>query len=488
MNEFVPRLAWSEFVYDLQKLLRQNEINTPLYIVGGSVRDAYRRAEITDIDIAVNGDALKIARQVADWLDADIYIMDRERGVARVFINTVDGALLIDFARFRGPTLEDDLRDRDFTINAMAADLGGDLTRLIDPLGGLRDLRGKVLRICAEGAIAADPIRALRAVRQSTQLGLRIHPDSLVAIRPGAEGLALSSRERVRDEFFKLLGLEKASRGLRVLQHLGLLCKIIPDFQPFITGLVPAQQGNDTQSNMFTVVERMTAILTSIGERRTDNTAAAFDLGMLVVQLDRFRPQLRQHINRSYGNARNHQQLLVLAALLKNPSSSAASDGQARKPRQIARTVSRSLRLSLDEEKRLISMLGSTPDLRGRRPWSDLELHRFWFRLGENGIDALLLAVAGEMAKHGAKLDQSAWLRIVENVTISLDTYYNHRERVVNPDLFLKGNDVMDLLAIDEGPVVGKLLMALREAQVLGDVTSIDAARGFVKRRYAELR
>ena len=151
MNEFAPRLTWSDFVYDLQKLFRQNEIKTPLYIVGGSVRDAYLRAEITDIDIAVNGDALKIARQVADWLDADIYIMDRERGVARVFVKSDDGTFLLDFARFRGPKLADDLRDRDFTINAMAADLGGDLTRLIDPLGGLPDLRGKVLRICGRG-------------------------------------------------------------------------------------------------------------------------------------------------------------------------------------------------------------------------------------------------------------------------------------------------------------------------------------------------
>ena len=88
--------------------------------------------------------------------------------------------------------------------------------------------------------------------------------------------------------------------------------------------------------------------------------------------------------------------------------------------------------------------------------------------------------MAGELAKHGAKLDQSYWLQVVENVTIALDTYYNHHERVVNPALFLKGSDVMHLLAIDEGPMVGKLLVALREAQVLGDVTSIEAARGFI--------
>ena len=97
----------------------------------------------------------------------------------------------------------------------MAADLLGDLSRLIDPLDGLRDLRAKVLTRCAPQALSDDPVRCLRAIRQSTQLGLKIHPDTLADIRMNAGALTETSPERIRDEFFKLLALNDASRAIR---------------------------------------------------------------------------------------------------------------------------------------------------------------------------------------------------------------------------------------------------------------------------------
>ena len=221
MGETAARLAWTDFLYDLAELLRADGVETPLYLVGGAVRDAYLRGPIQDIDIAVAGDAIATARQAADWLGADIYIMDRERGVARVFVNSADHVTTIDFANLRGETLAADLQDRDFTLNAMAADLLGDMEALIDPLGGAADLNRKILRRCSANSIANDPIRALRAVRLSAQFDLKIHPDTAADIRGHASGMAATSGERIRDEFFKLLGLDRAARALRVLQHLG---------------------------------------------------------------------------------------------------------------------------------------------------------------------------------------------------------------------------------------------------------------------------
>ncbi len=485
MSDAGPLLEWSEFVYDLQRLLREKGVATPLYVVGGAVRDAYKRAGITDVDIAVDGDALRIAKKVADWLDADIYIMDRERGVARVFVKRESGAILLDFARFRGATLYDDLINRDFTVNALAADLLGDLSILIDLLGGERDLREGVLRRCSPNAIEEDPVRALRAVRQSTQLGLKIHPATLSDVRQFAPGLSQISPERIRDEFFKLLALDKAARGLRVLQHLGILQRILPDQFGLKRATEKSPQQLDAWSRSLRMTERMCAILTAVSERRTDNSAAAFDLGMLVIQLDRFRGQLQQRLSRSYGNGRRHKELLVLAALLSNLGELDSSRDREQLSLS-AKAVSGALRLTLEEGRQLSLAMSKYHVVLDESEWSLLAHHRFWFGLGEAGIDAIFLAAAVYLGAQGAKMQQADWLAFVDIATELLDTWFNQYEEVVSPPPLLDGDDIIKTLSIKRGPRVGQLLSALREAQVLGAVRSVSEAREFLFRRQAE--
>ena len=471
MNNFVPKLSWTGYVHELAQLLRNREIETPLYLVGGAVRDAYLRRAVTDVDIAVDGDAAGLARQVADWLGADVYVMDRERGVARVFIRWKSERICVDFARFRGSTLAEDLRDRDFTMNAMAADLLGDFDVLIDPYGGAADLQQKVLRRCAPNAIRNDPIRALRAIRLSTQFQLRIHPDTAADIRAHLGTLRDCSAERIRDEFFKLLGLDQAARGLRVLLHLGVLQQILPSAQ----GTSDDEQGEDSAVAGWSVsllaVERLTAILKAISRRRTDNTAAAFDLGTLVIQLDRFRESLQAHIERSYGGARSHAELLILAALLHNwPDIDVAI-----------------LKLSAEEERKLNRAIANIQLVTATERWTVLDQHRFWHTLRDSGIDVILLAAAEYLAMRGNALKQHDWLNLVETVTALLDVYFNRYDEMVDPRLQLDGNDIQEQLRIKPGPLVGRLLNALREAQVTGEINTLCEAREFV-RRQAETR
>ncbi len=474
MDEPAVRLAWTDFVYDLAELLNARDLDTPLYLVGGAVRDAYIGREITDIDIAVAGDAIGLARCLADWLDADIYVMDAERGVARLFVGAAEKTVLIDFARLRGPTLHEDLKDRDFTINAMATDLLNKPDRLIDPLGGAADLRLKVLRRCSDHAIADDPIRALRAVRLSAQFDLKIHPETAADIRRHADGLASASGERIRDEFFKLLGLDHAARALRVLQHLGLLRQILPAAD----GLIAAEMVAWAQT--LAAVERMSALLTAISRRRTDNTAAAFDLGMLVIQFDRFRTALQAHIERSYGNGRKQGELLVLAALLHRSDVGGAGHDRGAASHEQARSVARSLKLSAEEERKLLTALKHFARVVEARVWTELELHRFWYLLGDSGIDAILLGAAQILGDRGSALKQGEWLAHIEAFTSLLDAYFNRFDELVDPKLFLNGNDVKQLLDMKSGPRIGAILGALREAQATGAVTSLAQAREFV--------
>ncbi len=480
MSESAARLLWSDFVYDLQRLLRDKGVKTPLYIVGGATRDAYKRAAITDIDIAVDGDALRIAKNVADWFDADIYIMDRERGVARVFVKRGSGVVLLDFARFRGATLYDDLIKRDFTVNTMAADLLGDLSQLIDLLDGERDLRERVLRRCSPNSIAADPLRALRAVRQSTQLGLKIHPATLNDLRHSAAGLSQNSPERIRDEFFKLLALDKAARGLRVLQHLGILQRILPNQSGLPQKpLQKLAQKIDSLPRSLPVTERMSAILNAVSARRSDTSVAVFDLGKLIMQLGRFRGQLQQRLNRRYGNGRQHQELLILAALL----SDLHDESQLA---LMAKSVSVALRLSLAEGRNLALALSKYHVILAESEWTLLDRHRFWYGTGEAGIDAIFLAAAAYLGNYGAQLRQEDWLVFVERAILLLDTWFNQYEEVVNPPLLLNGDDIMRALGIKRGPRIGALLSALREAQVRGAVGSQSEARAFIAGNLAE--
>ena len=455
MSDFPARLAWSDFVHDLADMLRARGLRTPVYLVGGAVRDAWLRKPTDDIDIVVQSGAIPLARRVCDWLGADIYVMDRQRGVARVFVKEGERSLSLDFADQRGATLEDDLRDRDFTMNAMAADLLGDIGALIDPLAGESDLRAKILRRCSPSAIAADPIRGLRAVRLSAQFDLKIDPATAADIRSCAHRIGQTSAERIRDEFFKLLGLERAARGLRVLEHLGLLRKIVP-------GIMPAEL-----PRYLAHIERLSTLITAISQRRTDNTAAAFDLGMLVIQLDRFRSSLQAHLDQEYGNGRERAQLLSLSALLQDVDHAAA--------------VAESLRLSTSESRILGTVAG------GRLVGSDwpterLKHHRFWHRLGDCGIDVILLGAAKVLETQGAALDQQDWLRRVEQITQLLDGWFNHYDTLVKPKPLLSGHEVKRLLGIDTGPQIGAALAALREAQVVGLVSTEDEAREFLAR------
>jgi len=487
MNNPPIRLAWTDFVLDLQDLLLEKNVTTPLYIVGGAVRDAYLRGAIKDIDIAVDGDAIAIARKIADWLEGDIFIMDKERGVARVFVDTFEGQIVMDFAKFRGDTLEDDLRDRDFTVNAMAADLLGDVSVLIDPLNGEQDLNTKVLRKCTDHAIHDDPIRVLRAIRQSVQLRLKIHPDTSKDVRQHVAGVLGSSPERIRDEFFNILRLNQPARAIRVLHHIGVLSYIIPDIEKLTdVERVPPHLFNGWNHTLL-VVERLNMILTGISPRRTDNTAATFDLGMLVIQLDRYRRQLQEHIAREYGNGRTHQQLLILGALIHNLGKIGDTDDYVKASATQSEAVTEALRLTNLEQRCLVAMISAYRHILDIDTWTDLELHRFWYPLGASGIDAILLAVADYLGIYGAELGQSEWLALVERVIILLDTYFNKYDEIVSPELLLNGNDMMSLLDVEGGPIIGELLTKLREAQVTGNVNSLEEARDFIQREYNQL-
>lgn len=458
MSDLAPKplntsLAFPDVVYDLQELLQ--DADAPVYLVGGAVRDAYLRRPIKDIDLITSGSGMKLARMIANRLGGAFYALDGERDVGRALIDTADGRLILDVARFRGADLRFDLEDRDFTINALAVDLRGDLNRVVDATGGVEDLQNKLLRRCSPQSLTNDPLRALRAVRQGVQFGLRIEPETLRDVRAVGARLLDTSIERVRDEFFKLLALAKPAAALRIADSAGLLSVLMPQ-----RGTLSAEQWQTT----LATIERWLDIYVTISPQRTDETAAQFSLGTMVVALDRFRARLQEHISRVWADERSHRALMTLAVLLL-PFGSDEAEAYALR-----------LHLSNAERERLASVVANINGFAEMHETTPIAIYRFWKRTGAAGVDVILLALAKYLGAAGIHLDQDDWLVQVERARLLLDAYYEQRERLVDPPALLNGNDLMRRLGIKSGPQIGELLEQIREAQVNGTVNSLDDA------------
>ncbi len=476
MSSVEPRqparpLIWPDIVLELADSLA--DYPEPIYIVGGAVRDAYFGLPIKDIDLVTRRGAAALARQIANTLRGDVFVMDAERDVARVLLEAPDGRLNIDVAAFRADDLAGDLRARDFTINAMACHLQGDMTLLIDPLGGESDLKQKLIRRCTAQSFTADPLRTLRAVRLSIQIHGRIERETLSDLRRHADKLATVSPERLRDEAVRLLAGAKPHSALRVMDAVGLLPAVLPD----VSALSPSDR-----ALVFSVVERLDHILVTISPQRSDNTAAAFGLGAFVVSLDRFRPALQAHVSGQWANERPHRALLILAAALacSAPASVSAADAMCER-----------LRLSNPERARLTAILRADRALVADldRPLDDLTLHRYWYGPRDAGVDAVLIALAEELGRAGVALDQDRWVQVLERAQTMLEAFFVRFADVVEPAPVIDGHALMKHLGLRPGAVVGKLLTAIREAQVVKRVHDADSALALAREmRDASLR
>jgi len=209
------------------------------YVIGGWVRDCLLKRDHPDkdIDIVVLGSGIEIAKKAAAAISPKSKVSQfRNFGTAmfryREYELEFVGARKESYSRgSRKPvvengTLEDDLKRRDFTINALALSLSNkSFGELLDPFGGLEDLKNKVIRtpLDPDKTFSDDPLRMMRAVRFATQLGFTIEEETLASIARNAERISIVSAERIITEFNKIIMCRRPSEGLILLERSGLL-------------------------------------------------------------------------------------------------------------------------------------------------------------------------------------------------------------------------------------------------------------------------
>ena len=443
-------------------------------LVGGAVRDAWlgrRPGREVDLDVAVPAGALDLARRVAERLRGAFVPLDPERGTGRVVLPGVR----LDVTDFRGPSLAADLAARDFTVNALAVPLRELLVRggapIVDPTGGLADLRARRLRAPDLRVFTDDPLRALRGVRLEAALGFRLTRGTVAAIRAVAPALAAVAAERVRDELLLMLALPDTARAFRRMDTLGLLGVLLPEVEPMRATAQPAP-------HRFPVLEHSLRALAS-----ADRVLAR--LATLVP----FGEELRAHMDEPLGGGVTRDPVLKLAALLHDvakPETRRVVQGRVRffghdlVGAERARAIGERLRLparAVGVLERLVRHhlrpmhLGATERLTPRARY------RFYRDLREDTQDLLLLALADAAAVTGAS-PLGVWRRAP--LLRDLLGGWQEQQAVEAAAPLLRGEDVMGRLGLAPGPAVGRALARVREAQALGRVKTREQALAYL--------
>lgn len=497
-----PEIVFMPIPFSLPPLLdKLKDILPPeqeIYLVGGAVRDLLSSRLSPDFDFALPSNGISLARRVANALQADFMVLDDERDTGRVVVTNEDGSrTFLDFATYRGTNLEDDLRDRDFTINAIAYNLRDGT--IIDPLNGANDIRAKIIRACLPTSLTHDPVRILRGVRQAAAFGYAIEGETRGWMKQAAGEVRGVSVERLRDEIFKILNGPKSAASIRALEMLGVLSHLMPELLKMRGVLQPHPHIHDVWTHTLAVLDALDQLLAALRVGHGSEGAGDMFTGLLNMRIGRYRGQFANHFSESLNVDHSHRSLLFFAALYhdvcKPETKTVDEDGRIRffdhdvKGADVVASRARSFNLSNDEMERLRVIVRhhmrfhnfATRLENEKQPPSRKAVYRFFRDSGAAGIDLVLLALADLRGSRGNELSQDTWTAYLDIARILLENYWEKPEEVIAPPRLLDGRDLIKELSLQPGKVIGMLLERIREEQAAGRIETREQALAFAR-------
>jgi poly(A) polymerase len=461
--------------------------NYPAYVVGGFVRDWLLDRRTADVDIAVCGDALSIAQDVAKAVDGRYVLLDEANRVARVVV--VNGQMWhLDFSSF-SDGIQNDLARRDFTIDAMAIELQSLISgsaQLIDPFSGESDLRERLVRAVNRRIFIEDGARLLRGVRLAAELGFKIEPGTESLIRKDCRKVKLVPGERLREELVRILALPGSGEMVRYLDNLGLLIEIVPELRE----LKGAKQPKEHYWDVFNhSVETMAAAEFLLRE-------SLWKYGKEdLLKVTPWSEEISRHFDEEVSSGSNRRLLLKLGALLHDVAKPATRTvdetgrtrflGHAKQGAAIAVGVLERLRFS-SREIRLVENLVyhhlRPAQMSNEGLPTSRAVYRYFRDTEDAGIDVLFVALADYLATHGPRLDIEEWQQHNQLINYILAEHVKQEAEVL-PVRLIDGHDLMDIFGLSPGRLIGELLTEVREAQVAGELSTREEAIALVRKR-----
>jgi poly(A) polymerase len=421
-----------------------------LALVGGPVRDVFLGRVPGDLDLTTDAPPGRVLELTSGWADA---VWTIGIGFGTVGLRKSGSSFEITTYRSEhyqrgsrkpaveyGTSLEDDLSRRDFTVNAMAARLPGH--ELVDPFGGLADLRAGLLRTPAspEESFDADPLRILRAARFTAQLGLRTTPELRAAMGELAPRLSIVSAERISAELTKLMRSARPggpSAGIALLTDTGVAAQVLPEIPMLRLETDEHFRHKDVYQHSLTVLDQAIQLEPRYGLEQ--------DLVLRLAALlhDIGKPRTRSRL--PGGRVAFHHHEVVGAKLTRRRLTAL------RFPKDVVADVSRLVELHLRFHGY------------GTGEWTDSAVRRYVTDAGPLLARLHALTRADCTTRNQAKAQRLA--RTYDGLEERIAQLAEQEElAAIRPDL--DGNEIMAILGIPPGPLVGRAYAHLRELRL----------------------
>lgn len=455
------------YIEEISKLTEKD-----IYMVGGSVRDYLMKKEVIDFDIVTPEDINNLAEKLANIKNGRCINLDKENRVVRVVLNNEHNEkIVIDFCKMKGKDIYEDLSKRDFTINALAVKVEDgkiDFSSVIDPYGGIEDIKNGIINEIYENVYLEDPIRLLRAVRLMAELNFDISDKTLELIKKNSYSIKEASGERISNEIFKILALKRSYYYFNFMdKHLNILGKIFPEIEPM----------KDVGRCKYHVVDSWTH---SLHTMRTIEKIIYADNYFE----DHLRKAYEEHTSKIMTNGHTRIQLIKLAALFHDIGKPKArwvdETGRVRfrgheiVGEEIMADISDRLRLSNIEKKFLCKIvrehmwpltLYKTNDVSGR------SLYDLFKNFGESTLDIILIGLADIISTRQLLKPHEEMGMYKVHAEYLANNYLTRFKRLEDISSIINGNDILENFDIEDKTIIGDIIDSVKKAVFFGKIS-----------------